>query len=189
MCFHDGVGASAFVERQMPPPAAATYSVHSCCLHFGSTAIAVTRPDHWVGLMKDCVPSLSTLSVSGPSESHLESSFGDFAFTFASALIAPSTSPIVTSSAGYARSVYASAPPSPSPSPCSSCSRSCNASCANRPAFAQAEGDSSSRDEPTSRTTAASAPPITTTAATQRMDLRMPETPFRNRIGGHSEHI
>ena len=53
MFFHAGFGASAFVERQMPPPAAATYSAHSCGLHLGSTVNAVTRPDHCVPLMND----------------------------------------------------------------------------------------------------------------------------------------
>src|SRR5678815_3594098 len=60
ICFQAGVAASAFLLRQSPPPAAPTYSVHSCGLHFGSIARAVTRPDHCVGLMNDCVPSRST---------------------------------------------------------------------------------------------------------------------------------
>ena len=48
MKFHFGFFASASFERQTPPPAAPMYSAHFFALHFGSTASAVSRPDHCV---------------------------------------------------------------------------------------------------------------------------------------------
>src|SRR4051794_25396505 len=125
--------------------------------------------------MNDCVPRRSTSSVSGPSESHFEVSFADFTFSLASALIARSTFPVVTSAAGYARSALPWS--SPSPSRCSARSRSRNDSCANRPAFAHADGDSPSRDEFRTSGTAARAPTTKTTAAIRGIDLRMQENP------------
>ena len=59
-------------ERIGRPPHAATRGAdverHSCGLHFGSTVSAVTRPDHCVGLMKDCVPRRSTFKRVRPDE-------------------------------------------------------------------------------------------------------------------------
>src|SRR5262245_48656971 len=103
MGFQDGLGASAFFERQTPPPAAPTYSVHVCGLHFGSTVSAVTRPDHCVGRRYVCVPRRSTFSVSGPSDCHFEFIFAPCPFTFFASAIARWVCANVIASAGYAR--------------------------------------------------------------------------------------
>ena len=107
ICFQFGCLVSALFVRQTPPPAAPTKSVQSPL--FGQLPIvtAVSRPDHCVGLMNDCVPNLSTSSVSGPIESHFEKAFGPFFWSLSFALIAPWTSGGVTCEAGYARSAYA----------------------------------------------------------------------------------
>ena len=106
-CFQFGCLVRALFVRQTPPPAAPTKSVQSPLFGQWPIVTAVSRPDHCVGLMKDCVPNLSTLSVSGPMESHFEKGFGPFFWSLSFALIAPWTSSGVTSEAGYARSAYA----------------------------------------------------------------------------------
>src|SRR6476620_10936143 len=103
--FQFGCLARALFVRQTPPPAAPTKSVQLPL--FGQLPIvtAVSRPDHCVGLMKDCVPNLSTLSVSGPRKSHFPKlAPGPFFWSLSFALIAPWTSVGVTSEAGYAPS-------------------------------------------------------------------------------------
>ena len=100
-CFQFGFFARALFVRQTPPPAAPTNSVQSPSFLQLPIVTAVSRPDHCVGLMNDCVPNLSTLSVSGPRDSqYFAMNFGPFFFAFPSALIAPWMLPIVTSDAG-----------------------------------------------------------------------------------------
>src|SRR4051812_23969509 len=181
ICFQEGFCASAFFVRQRPPPAAPRYSVHSCGLHFGSTASAVTRPDHFVGLMKDWVPSRSTSSVSGPMKSHFELSFAPRAVTALFAARAPWIWSMPTSSPGKARSEYASAS---APPPASSArSRSSTAACARRAvaAFADADCEPEPRASSSSET-AASAPVTRNTAVARQTNLViMRPLPSKNR--------
>src|SRR3954447_1590644 len=121
-CLQVGCFARALFVRQTPPPAAPTNSVQSPLFLQLPIVTAVSRPDHCVGLMNDCVPNLSTLSVLGPRDSqYLAMNPGPFFSAFPAALIAPWTLLIVTSDAGYARSAYswAASPPSCSRAPSS----------------------------------------------------------------------
>jgi hypothetical protein len=74
---HCGCSASASAVRQMPPPAAATQARQLPLSHAGSTAIAVTRPDSWVGGpcwvtgSKNCDASPATFGVIGPRPAQL----------------------------------------------------------------------------------------------------------------------